>query len=427
MSGTADAAATANNPQHHPISDTNTRSIPVSLGKPSLRIRLEAYYSLIAPEIISNPAEWRSKFDQIYDKFGGSASGERKLASKLEKKYGSTVRLLLAEDANTITGEARASTHVATTTSTTTTHEDSWYELRPNERGSGIVSFVSNSFDPMAALAAVSNGTVELANPWVATCRLLDNIHYGQTLLPPCDPQRRVWTRKPNVATSSQSHDNKRPKVPSAFEGIAAAACHDKNIGPFTFLYRMMNDRCRVRVLIRYVNCIRGTLTGYLLAFDKHMNMILRDVDEVYTPRFMDDHDDEQGGNALSNMEREVHRRQNAIKGEAITTTGMAIGASTSSWSVRQRHLPQLLVRGDNVVAVYKAESERSAWPRTSKSPSSSIYRNKQTGEPAAMDSNSSQHRVGTPGSLIYALQQRERQRAQHYMRSGVYNVNDNK
>jgi hypothetical protein len=42
--------------------------IPTSLAKASLRIRLEAYYSLIAPETLVNRPEWLGKFDQIYEK-----------------------------------------------------------------------------------------------------------------------------------------------------------------------------------------------------------------------------------------------------------------------------------------------------------------------------------------------------------------------
>ena len=42
--------------------------IPLSLGKASLRIRLEAYYSLISPETLSNRTEWLRKYDQIYEK-----------------------------------------------------------------------------------------------------------------------------------------------------------------------------------------------------------------------------------------------------------------------------------------------------------------------------------------------------------------------
>lgn len=42
--------------------------IPLSLGKASLRIRLEAYYSLIAPETLSNRTSWLRKYDQIYEK-----------------------------------------------------------------------------------------------------------------------------------------------------------------------------------------------------------------------------------------------------------------------------------------------------------------------------------------------------------------------
>ena len=48
----------------------SNEQIPLSLGKASLRMRLEAYYSLIAPDILSNRTEWLRKYDQIYEKVG---------------------------------------------------------------------------------------------------------------------------------------------------------------------------------------------------------------------------------------------------------------------------------------------------------------------------------------------------------------------
>jgi hypothetical protein len=47
--------------------------IPLSLGKASLRIRLEAYYSLISPNTLSNRTEWLQKYDQIYEKVSNEA------------------------------------------------------------------------------------------------------------------------------------------------------------------------------------------------------------------------------------------------------------------------------------------------------------------------------------------------------------------
>ena len=342
------------------------RTIPVSLGKPSLRLRLEAYYSLVSPDIISDQAAWRSKFDLIYDKFGGTHEKERCLAMKLAKKYGSTVKLLLAES---------ATTDPSSNVDTAKKQDEEWYDLRPTEKGSGILDFTSSSFDPVATLAA-SEDEVRSINPWITNGPLLDQIDQFRTQLPECDPLRRLPTtsrKRDRESENISTESNKRPKQLPAFAQLAAK--YEK--GPFCVLHTAFVKRQRIRVLIRYVNGIRGTLTGYLLAFDKHFNMILRDVDEVYSPCV--------SSSNLSNVERELRRRQTAVE-----------------WSVRERHMKQMMVRGDNVVLVYKAEAEQSSWPRTSKSPDASIYRTEYA---------PSESRVGTPGSLIYAYHRRRRQK----------------
>ena len=56
----------------------------MSLGKPSLRLRLEAYYSLIAPETIADEASWRKRFEQIYDKFDLRYDDEMEVAVRSE-------------------------------------------------------------------------------------------------------------------------------------------------------------------------------------------------------------------------------------------------------------------------------------------------------------------------------------------------------
>jgi len=75
--------------------DCVVAEVPVSLGKPSLRLRLEAYYAHVAPEQIADVTVWHTRYDQIYAKYGGTVEGEAKLASQLWKKYGSIVTLQL--------------------------------------------------------------------------------------------------------------------------------------------------------------------------------------------------------------------------------------------------------------------------------------------------------------------------------------------
>lgn len=75
----------------------------------------------------------------------------------------------------------------------------------------------------------------------------------------------------------------------------------DRVRGPLQLLQRCCENRTRVRVVTRHARGVRGVATGahmvpygsamvanatgQLWAFDKHMNMVLRDVQEQYTVR----------------------------------------------------------------------------------------------------------------------------------------------
>lgn len=58
----------------------------------------------------------------------------------------------------------------------------------------------------------------------------------------------------------------------------------------FDLLRRAVNERRRIEVLTRDCRGIDGILIGWLLVFDKHMNLIMSDVDEVLR-RLTDAHD----------------------------------------------------------------------------------------------------------------------------------------
>ena len=366
------------------------QQVVVSLGKPSLRLRLESYYSLIAPDIISNEAEWRNKFEQIYQKFGGSYEGEKKLASKLAKKYGTGVRLLLAESALRQKHAPAAAPQNDSTGDTK--HEEEWYNLRPEEIGSGNVDFLSDSFDPLSALCRPESEIVD-ANPWISSSPILDSVGKFFDRLPECDPLRRepriAHSRKRPPTASDANLLSKKSKTLSPFALIA----QNYETGPLSVLFRLQNQR--IRALVRYVNGIRGTVTGTLIAFDKHMNMIIRDCEEVYSPRPTgDDYEQKE-----SNLDTELTRRRNALQ-ECLADSNVQIGPR-NAWSIRQRAMKQILVRGDNVVLVYKAATERSTWPRTEKSPAKSRYNRPIVAVP-------DNQRVGSPGSLVYAFQRKQ-------------------
>ncbi|KAF0763859.1 hypothetical protein AaE_003145 [Aphanomyces astaci] len=152
----------------------------------------------------------------------------------------------------------------------------------------------------------------------------LDNLYKCRMLLPPRDPQfiqPKLKPATPSLTTDRKSKSTVAPKKPPVLHAIAGTSrpllsIYLHSTGPLSLLHRCLVAKARVVVVLRRISSIRGTCTGYLKGFDKHMNLVLMDVMDKFAP---------------------VHAQQQ----EAPTVT---------------RHIRQLLIRGDNVVLVYPTQ-----------------------------------------------------------------------
>ncbi len=91
----------------------------------------------------------------------------------------------------------------------------------------------------------------------------------------------------------SLSDSTVRPALTCAPSSAALPDCRAPNLinemadamraGPLLLLRRLREERAAVRVFTRHEHGLCGVATGTLVAFDKHLNLVLLDVEESYT------------------------------------------------------------------------------------------------------------------------------------------------
>ncbi|OQR86928.1 hypothetical protein ACHHYP_09738 [Achlya hypogyna] len=259
------------------------------------RDRIVAFYEKHNPENVKNIPEILRVF----------AGREDVLCAKLFKKYG------CQPDLQTLAPVAAPVEYVYTPT---------YVPYEAQKAGSGPLDYRSPSFDATVALHE------RRPLPNMQSVMPLDNLNKCRPLLPESDPNYNgsIGQSKPKTKTAVAPKVAPAPQRPPLLETIADL-CAD---GPLNILRAILKARAKVCVVIRRVNSIRGTCTGYLKGFDKHFNIILLDVTERYVP---------------------------LVSGEQP-----ADAPSIATWphthAVKKRFLRQLLIRGDNVVLVYPTQ-----------------------------------------------------------------------
>ncbi|GAX75080.1 hypothetical protein CEUSTIGMA_g2524.t1 [Chlamydomonas eustigma] len=151
------------------------------------------------------------------------------------------------------------------------------------------LDFFSEHFD--AELALNTPGLV----PPDPTAQPLDNVDKCRSILPPEIPESLH-----NAGPKRMASEASKQKALSFKERASRLAdkiqdsCHISlervtnyvKPGPIKqLLGRWLEAGVRVRVVTRHSRGVRGTATGLLTAYDRYMNVVLKDVEEHYTVR----------------------------------------------------------------------------------------------------------------------------------------------
>lgn len=199
------------------------------------------------------------------------------------------------------------------------------------------LDFQSPSFDPLLALYSRS---VSLPDP---TSAALDNVHKCRSLLPESDVFYDGRITRGVIRKVDETKNSKRSKCNAPFENVSQVFCS----GPMSVLSKCFSSRSKVYVRTRSISGERGSIVGTLDAFDKHMNMVLKDAKETYNVTV-------RGEDVLDAIK--VHgsrvRMPKCLCRQEIRPEESYVVPVT-------RHVRYLLVRGDMVIIVSHPKSDR--------------------------------------------------------------------
>jgi small nuclear ribonucleoprotein (snRNP)-like protein len=126
--------------------------------------------------------------------------------------------------------------------------------------------------------------------------------------------------------------------------------CKGDDGGPMSVLAKCVSDGTKVRVMLRGAVSMRGSCTGYVVAFDKHWNLAIVDVDETFTRK-------RHGKASVRELEDELAEKLSV--GEKASTRTEVVGASVlrvikqrRKTELCERHVPQMVLRGEHVAAI---------------------------------------------------------------------------
>jgi small nuclear ribonucleoprotein (snRNP)-like protein len=191
------------------------------------------------------------------------------------------------------------------------------------------------------------------------------------------------------TATSTSSTTEVVAPLTAAATAAAEAAAARAREGPLFLLRDLSARRQRARVRVRRAVGLRGYCDGYIVAFDKHFDLLMLDVSEVCTvPRyeFAVRRVADENNNAPLSSSSKSSLSSSSSSLSSSSSSSSSLSAPSATWyptalaaqasgatattpasSVRtrrrkvfvcvRRHYRQLFVRGDNVVLVHAAPS----------------------------------------------------------------------
>ncbi|KAL9921901.1 U6 snRNA-associated Sm-like protein LSm11 isoform 1-T1 [Glossina fuscipes fuscipes] len=116
--------------------------------------------------------------------------------------------------------------------------------------------------------------------------------------------------------------------------------------GPLSELNKYISSKCKVRVIVRKEQGIRGYVMGFLQYFDRHWNLLLTDVEECYKQRKFKYADQKL---PLLKTPEDCSRRLRKLGLTLPLQSAKSLNRKTVEI---KRHTPQLLLRGEHVVLV---------------------------------------------------------------------------